>query len=183
MSSFTASFTGNSSVLQTNFFPAIKLDPNGSYYCALLDFTTYNSIPNIIEGKNNEFKFKYKTHNETEEKTISLITSMYEIEDILNYLKAELSACKISFTYDINEASSSVQISFDSDIEWLDGTVLNIIGFGNSPRTFRKGWKYRSEHIARIQILMLYGLSVILYQRLILTEPLVTRFINFPIAK
>lgn len=159
MASLTVSFTGKSSVLRADFFPEISLDPYADYCCALLDFTTYNSIPNIIEGKNNEFKFKKEKtkagggkNAEYEEKTIELPTSMYEIEDILKYLRSELNAMKVSLTYDISEASSTVQISFDPEIIWLGGTLLNVIGFknDNNSRTFKSKWKYRSDHIAKI---------------------------------
>lgn len=150
MSSFTVTFTGTSSVLQADFFPHITLDESSEYSCALLDFSSYNSIPNIIEGKNNEFKYKKKSTGK--ENTILLPTSMYEIEDILNYLKTELKTDKISLTYNINGASSTVQISFDSDIFWTGGSVLNVIGFVNesNPKLFKKGWLYRSNHIAKI---------------------------------
>lgn len=150
MTSLTVTFTGTTSVLQADFFPEISLDPNASYCCALLDFSTYNSIPNIIEGKNNEFK--YKKNSEKKEKTIQLPTSMYEVEDILNYLKAELYAQKISLTYNISEASSTVQISFDANITWVGGTILKVIGFENenNSRLFEKGWLYRSNHIVKI---------------------------------
>lgn len=150
MTSFTSTFTGTSSVLQANFFPEIALDQNENYCCALLDFTTYNSIPNIVEGKNNEFIYKEK--DELEEKSIKLPTSMYEIEDILKYLKSELKTAHISLSYNISEASSTVQISFDTEITWTGGTVLNVIGFKNEngSKTYKKGWLYRSEHIAKI---------------------------------
>lgn len=107
MTSLTVTFTGTSSVLQADFFPEISLDPNGSYCCALLDFSTYNSIPNIIQGKNNEFKYR-KNSVANKERIIQLPTSMYEVEDILNYLKAELHADRISLTYNISEGSSTV---------------------------------------------------------------------------
>lgn len=150
-------------MLRADFFPEISLDPYANYCCALLDFTSYNSIPNIIEGKNNEFKFKKEKPRvvgksvEYEEKTISLPTSMYEIEDILKYLRSELNAAKVSLTYEISEASSTVQISFDPEIIWSGGTLLNVIGFkidnnnaNPTSRTFKSKWKYRSDHIAKI---------------------------------
>lgn len=151
MTSLTVTFTGTSSVLQADFFPEISLDPNGSYCCALLDFSTYNSIPNIIQGKNNEFKYR-KNSVANKERIIQLPTSMYEVEDILNYLKAELHADRISLTYNISEGSSTVQISFDCDIVWTGGTVLEVIGFENekNSKPFNKGWLYRSNHIAKI---------------------------------
>lgn len=166
MTSFTVSFTGTTSVLRANFFPEILLDPNAAYCCALLDFTSYNSIPNIIESQNNEFTCKYnlketkkdaKGKNHTvdvpKEKTVALMTGMYEVEDILKYLKSELAAAKVSLIYEINEASSTTQIAFDPKIEWIGGTLLNVIGFQNSStqdRTFQSKTNYRSDHIAKI---------------------------------
>lgn len=41
------------------FSPEITLDPNANYFCVLLDFTSYNSIPNIISGENSDFKYKH----------------------------------------------------------------------------------------------------------------------------
>lgn len=165
MTSFTVAFTGKSSVLRADFFPEIILDPNAEYCCALLDFTTYNSIPNIIEGQNNEFKCNYKVQEKkkdkkgkmvsidvAKEKTVSLPTGMYEVDDILKYLKTDLSAGKVSLTYDISAATSTVEISFEPKIEWTGGALLNIIGFkktGNK-RVFESGEKYRSDHIAEI---------------------------------
>lgn len=151
MSSFTVSFSGNSSVLRADFFPEITLDPNANYCCALLDFTSYNSIPNIIDGKNNDFTFK--KGNDTAV-TISLPTSMYEVKDILDYLKTEFNRLHISLTYDINEASATVQISFNEEIKWVGGTLFYVIGFkykdNNDSRVFIKHYKYRSDHIAKI---------------------------------
>lgn len=45
MDSFTITFTGKTSVLQSVFFPAIDLD--GKYQIGLVDFQSYNSIYNV----------------------------------------------------------------------------------------------------------------------------------------
>lgn len=163
MTSFTVAFTGTTSVLQANFLPEITLDPNSEYCCGLLDFTTYNSIPNIIEKKNNEFKFKYKveekktvagkttTNSTSKERTISLPTGSYEVEDILKYLKSQLATVHINLTYDINVAASIVQITFNTQIEWIGGSVLNVLGFykESSPK-FDKFIGYWSNKIVKI---------------------------------
>lgn len=150
MTSLTVSFTGTSSVLQADFFPTVTLDSNANYCCGLLDFTSYNSIPNIINGENSDFT--YKLNNESN--TISLPTSMYEIEDILKYLKLELRRFRISLSYEINEASATVQISFNPEIIWIGGTLLNVIGFklndNEVSRKFERNYIYNSEHIAKI---------------------------------
>lgn len=164
MTSLTVAFTGTSSVLRADFFPDITLDPNSSYCCGLLDFTSYNSIPNIIHGKNNEFKCKYKIEEKkkdgrgretinliTKEKTISLPTGAYEVEDILKYLKLEFSVEKISLWYEINVAASKVRLQFSTQVEWIDGTVLNVLGFNRaSVSTFDKNSVYWSDTIVKI---------------------------------
>lgn len=52
MSSFTLTLSGNTSSLTANYFPPIELDPNSNYVCCLVDFQTYNSIPNISINNN-----------------------------------------------------------------------------------------------------------------------------------
>lgn len=55
MTSLTLMLSGNSSNLTAEYFPPIELD-RGDYVCGLVDFQTYNSIPNIDE-KNNKFYY------------------------------------------------------------------------------------------------------------------------------
>lgn len=59
--SITLTLSGNTSVLEANFYPEIELSNDrisNSYSCCLLDFHTYNSIPNVHE-RNNKFYYKY----------------------------------------------------------------------------------------------------------------------------
>lgn len=151
MTSFTVAFTGSSSVLQADFFPEIMLEADANYYCALLDFTSYNSIPNITEGRNNELL--YICTEAEGGKSIALPTGAYEVEDILRYLKMAFAEDNISLEYEISAATSKVQISFDRAIERQGGTVLDVIGFRNNSersRVFERHQKYRSEQIVRI---------------------------------
>lgn len=166
MASLTVAFTGTSSVLQADFFPEIELDPNSEYCCALLDFTSYNSIPNVIEGKNNVFSFTAKDRVKTKvggkdvvkeapnskEKTIKLPTGAYEAVEILSYIKSQLAAYSINLTYEISVATSKVKISFDIDIDCVDDSVLSILGFPKTqtPRKFENRKTYLSEDIVRI---------------------------------
>lgn len=163
MTSFTVSFTGTSSVLQADFLPEITLDPDSSYCCGLLDFASYNSIPNVTHGKNNEFQYRYYVDEKRKEKgkeviksvprdrTISLPTGSYEVEDILKYLKFELGNERIYLTYEISVETSKVRIGFSTLIEWTGGTVLDIIGFQreSSPK-FERNVGYWSTNIVKI---------------------------------
>lgn len=56
MSSITLTLTGETSSLSSYFYPEIELDGESGYSCCLLDFFSYNSIPNINE-KNNKFYY------------------------------------------------------------------------------------------------------------------------------
>lgn len=57
MSSLTLTLSGNSSSLVANYFPPIELDHNSNYVCCLVDFQTYNTIPNVTV-MNNKFHVK-----------------------------------------------------------------------------------------------------------------------------
>lgn len=52
MTSFTLTLSGNSSTLAAEYFPPIELDRNSSYTCCLVDFQSYNSLPNITHFNN-----------------------------------------------------------------------------------------------------------------------------------
>lgn len=67
MTSITLTLSGNSSNLRAEYFPAIDLS-GGSYVCGLIDFQTFNSIPNVDETNNmfyygNEKEIKTVNHN------------------------------------------------------------------------------------------------------------------------
>lgn len=167
MTSFTASFTGTSSILRADFFPEIILDPNSNYSCGLLDFTSYNSIPNIIEGINNKFIFNYTanekvknkingkevttTVTQEKQKTISLSTGAYEIADILHYIKSQLASVNINLTYDVNVATSKVKLIFDAQIVCIDDSVLSVLGFKKqNSRKFESKRVYWSDDIIKV---------------------------------
>lgn len=167
MASLTVSFTGTSSVLRSDFHPAIILDPKSEYCCGLLDFTSYNSIPNITEGQNNKFQFKYTVYDKVnskdingndiikevsreKEKTILLSTGSYEVADILHYIKSQLAAINITLTYDINAATSKVKLIFDTPIKCIDNSVLKVIGFNKNIRIFESKKAYWSDSIIKI---------------------------------
>ena len=76
--SLTLSLSGNSSVLEVQYFPPIELSPDKNYVLGLVDVLTFNSIPNIDTGNN------------------------YEVEDIANFLRETLALNGISFSLKLN---------------------------------------------------------------------------------
>lgn len=146
------SFSGASSVLRADFLPEIALDPNENYSCALLDFTTYNSIPNITKGINSKFEFKYtpKGKSSAEKKTIHFDTGAYEVNSILNYLKTQLANIHITLTFEVNAATSKVKIIFDAKIQCIDHSVLKLLGFTDKQKTFEANTPYWNKNIVKI---------------------------------
>src|ERR1700689_4603612 len=79
--------TGTSSSFVTCNQGAV-LNPNKKYEAALLSLDMYNSIPNIIEGKNNIFEYSVDAGNSWEK--ISFDTGAYELTAINNEIKRQL---------------------------------------------------------------------------------------------
>lgn len=61
MSSLTLTLSGKSSSLEANYFPPIELDRESNYLCCLIDFQTYNSIPNVSDSNNKIYTKKLET--------------------------------------------------------------------------------------------------------------------------
>src|SRR5271155_2517253 len=119
-------FTGNSSNF-TTCFNSIILDSNKQYEAALLSLDTYNSIPNIIKGKNNVFKY----YNGEAWKTIILSTGAFELNGINNEIKRQNIANDDSdSTIDINADVSTLRsiVNIDYSEYKVDFGVPNFIG-------------------------------------------------------
>lgn len=92
MPSYTVVLSGNSSTSQSSLFPALCLPKHKLYEVALLDLTTFNSIPNIVENDNNVLYF-YKTDQERQTGIIQkakIKSGAYEIDDINEYIQQQL---------------------------------------------------------------------------------------------
>lgn len=76
MTSITLTLTGDSSQLSAHYCPAIDLS-DGEYVCGLIDFQTFNSIPNIDET-NNLFYFGYANQN-TEIKPVNIALNSVDL--------------------------------------------------------------------------------------------------------
>lgn len=158
MTSFTVSFSGNTSELSASFFPEIVLDENYNYSCGLLEFTSYQSIPNITSA-NNSLTFVTKDLAEnppanflepltdslpevygsiTEkngDRSIKTLNSIrvpegcYEAVDILEYLKAQMKLQHISFSYKVNRNTLKTGIKCSEPILCEPNSILSVLGF------------------------------------------------------
>lgn len=76
--SITLTLSGNNSILTAEYFP--PLDLLNDYVCGLIDFHTYNSIPNV-DLSNNLFHIG--------DEVIQIPVGSYEVDDIANFLHKE----------------------------------------------------------------------------------------------
>ena len=81
--SVTLTLSGNTSVLTTEYFPPLEL--NTDYVCGLIDFQTYNSIPNV-DSRNNSFHIGNIT--------LVIPEGSYEIDDIADFIQTTLKMAK-----------------------------------------------------------------------------------------
>lgn len=85
--SYTFTLTQRSSHLTSNINPPIELDDDGQYMLGLINFESYNSIPNITEALNNSFYFGGRKYE--------LPTGSYDVKDIATYLQKNIILQKI----------------------------------------------------------------------------------------
>lgn len=127
MSSITFTLTDNSSHLKTTFHPEIVLDDRYSYSCCLLDFFTYNSIPNINE-KNNQFHFT--TNQNGSMQCIVIPRGSYELEEIGQYLREQLAKKNIPFFFKANPRTMRFSIQCDITIDFSHANSIgSVLGF------------------------------------------------------
>jgi len=111
------------------------LEPSYEYEACLLSVDTYNSIPNIVEGKNNLFKY----FNGNQWKTISLKTGAYELDAINREIKRQMilnadHADLIKISAEISTLRSIVNIyetagAYQYKVSFEEGTIGNLLGF------------------------------------------------------
>ena len=130
MSSLTVTVTGTDpSALVCDFFPPLELT-DGEWYAGLLDFTTYNSIPNVESGRNNVFPV-LKGPRKTLE-LIKIPTGAYEISDIETYLKKELSDPKFTLRPNNNTLKCELYCSYEIDFERTEHGIGTMLGFSKN---------------------------------------------------
>lgn len=88
--SMTFILTGRSSMLSASYYPPIELKPELDYYLGLMNFSVYNSIPNVDKSNNMLYY---------DDKELEIPVGSYELEDLDAYLKDHLGGKdKISLT-------------------------------------------------------------------------------------
>lgn len=145
--SFT--LTGNSSEISCNYYPPIELEDDAEYEIGLVNFSTYNSIPNVYKGNNT---FTYFTDKQVK-RTITLPTGTYEIDDIARFISQSMILLEndtrpfFELTANNNTLHSEIYCGFDIDLTAKD-SIGKMLGF--TPRKLRKLHRYESHNVADI---------------------------------
>lgn len=119
--SLTLTISGNSSILEAQYFPPIELSPDRNYALGLVELLTFNSIPNIDVGNN-----KFYVSGEV----IVIPTGSYEIEDIDNYMKHILINKNILIDIKPNNNTLRSEIRCNHDIDFTPAdSIGRLLGF------------------------------------------------------
>jgi len=152
MSSYTVAVSGSTSTLRTVLFPAITLHGSKQWEVALLDFTTYNSIPNIIEGVNNTlhyYKEKDKDGKYTQGSNIELKTGSYEIDDINRVLQTGLGRDNIKIIANNNLLRSLIKSKYYIDFT-KEHSIGSLLGFPQSTNILKNNTAHLSPETVNI---------------------------------
>lgn len=148
MTSITLTVTGESSLLHSYFHPEIELDENSNYSCSLLDFYTYNSIPNVHENNN---KFHYSLTQKGDIEIITIPVGSYEVDQIGAYLEEELLERHKARFY-LHANSNTLKCKIDTEV-FIDFTQANSIAtiLGFSKRKLIADSIHLSDKLVNIQ--------------------------------
>ena len=119
-SSFTFTLSGESSILESYYFPSIELSPNKNYVIGLIELLTFNSVPNIDSNSNKLY---------IGEQIITLPTGSYEINDINDYIQKRLSK-DVSFSLTANNNTLKSTITCNQKVNFSPkDSIADLLGF------------------------------------------------------
>lgn len=128
-------FSGTEPVLTCEFFPPIDL--KGDYVLGLVDFLSYNSIPNVTEDNN---KITYKN------KEYKLPKGAYEVKAIEKWLQENVSN---DISLKVNMSVLKIDIKAPEAINFTSKQSLaSLLGFQN--KIYMANKLHRSENPVRI---------------------------------
>lgn len=152
----TVTLTGTSSELHANFFPPIQL-PSNDYSIGLLSFDSYNSIPNIMKGKNDMFYYG-------NDKSIQIPEGTYELDAINTFLSEKLNEDgNIGFHLRGNTNTLKAELRCDVPVYFnfpdKPNSIGSLLGFNKPRTTIKPGGGYTSSDTI-VEIFKVNAISV-----------------------
>lgn len=168
MASYTFTLTGNSSNLSSSIFPEVELDKRADYSCALLELTTYHTIPNVTKSNNRVLYYwtsEKKPANGAKDGVLTefqVPPGCYEAKEILDYIKNQFKGLGLTFEYTINKNTFRTSIKCTTTLytgaENSGCIFQEIFGFAeerlltkNSTSTSNDIVKIASKDIVRVE--------------------------------
>lgn len=144
MASMTLTLTGKSSQLSAKYFPEIDLN-DGDYVCGLIDFHTFNTIPNVDNSNNlfyygnggsqqlNRKKRSVAIDSNDEELRTTCITipvGSYEVADLNRFLKKKMQEKNVTMELEANKNTLQCEIMCNQSIDFSKpNTIGPLLGF------------------------------------------------------
>lgn len=121
--SYTFTLSDKRSKLSSAIYPAIQLDPNSEYVIGLVNFETYNSIPNIDERNNKFYLGNYD---------VNIPDGSYQLEDINKYLgkKFKVKDGKVKISLIANNNTLQCEMRTSEPVNFTHpNTIRELLGF------------------------------------------------------
>lgn len=133
----TFTVSGKSPILHSTYLPPIELG-NSSYECCLIDFQSYNSIPNV-DNDNNLFHIG--------DNIIKIPIGSYELQDIANYLETEYKTIHENRSIEIKANNNTLKVEIMSSHDPIYFDKEKSIGklFGFTEKILESGKKHTSN--------------------------------------
>lgn len=145
--SYTFTLSGRSSDLKCYFNPPIYLGSESEFEMALLNFESFNSIPNVDENNN---ILKYEEYPGKWDEIIFPV-GVYDIDDIANYvnryLEEKQSNNRILIRGNNNTQRVSIKTTCNIDFD-IQNSICSLLGF--KQMKLNKNKSYMSDHIVNI---------------------------------
>lgn len=146
-SSLTVTLNGTYSALSSYFHPDIELDDRYNYSLALLEFHTYNSIPNVTKA-NNKFIVRQSQHLHV----CHVPEGSYELAELIAYINQFCADLKLNVTLEANKNTFKCTVKADKElaIDFRDSSSLgSLLGF--EKRKLKGSAEYTAQKIVNIQ--------------------------------
>lgn len=142
--------SGTQSILSSNYNPPIPLDENVEYELALLNFETFNSIPNVSSINNKLYYYTTNTFQPSDApEFVTLPEGAYEITDIEEYINQEFQSSSqfIALRANNNTLKTSVKATVPLDFR-KDDSIGRLLGFDK--RLLLPNVWHESDHVTNI---------------------------------
>lgn len=145
MTSYTLTLSARESILRAYYNPPIDLH-DGDYEMGLVNFETYNAIPNV-DRNNNALKI--------DGQLIEIPVGSYELVDINAVINSQLKAKKkksdIKFSIRANNNTLKCIVDCDRNVDWnVNNSIGPLLGFGKIKVLKALDSPHESAHVVDI---------------------------------